>query len=208
MTIIGRKNPKAEAARQQYILDPEFPTLRELSKAHDVSYHTLTSRCAREGWLDQREEYHDQVATESLHRAMREASKKKAATIKRLDTLTDAVMGDFDGRLKVKARYREAVERWNILPAESKTNAPFPDPPEEIFNATPHDLDKMIRLMQFMVGDPDSRLEITGEVKIQITLVVQKVVEAIRKHEPDPHIRGLIIGELKHVLEEQNAGQN
>ena len=208
MTTRGMKNPNAEAAKQQYLTDPQFPSLRKLAAIHGISYHTLTGRCTREGWLDQREEFHYRVATESLHRAMREASKKKAITIKRLDGLTDAVMADFNGRLKAKVQYRKDVEKWNALPEEKQTETAFPSPPEEMFEATPTDLNTMVRLTQFMVGDPDSRLEITGEVQVQITLVVQRVVDAIRKHEPDPHIRGLIIGELEQVLEEQDAQRN
>jgi hypothetical protein len=192
-----------DAARQDYITNPDSPSLKTTSEKHGVPYGTIGDRSVREGWLEKREDYHDRVASESLHRAVRAAAKKKVKDIKLLDSICDGVLGDLDSRLQAKRAYQESVQEWASLPKDERASTDFPEPSTDLFQATPADADKLLRLKQFMCGDPDSRMEITGEVKTQITLVVQRVIDAIRNHVSDAPTRRLVCGELEAILESQ-----
>jgi hypothetical protein len=125
-----------DGIRAQYIYSTDGISLAELAKAcrkkgMNVSQGTIGNRAAAENWVEQRQTYRNAISKNVEKRITTQITKRRIDNVKMVDALT-----------KLGAK--------NLL---MKLNSD----PEFVLSAS--DIDKLMRLQEFLLGFSDSRQE-------------------------------------------------
>jgi hypothetical protein len=71
----------------EYIQSPEMVSTRKLAKKWDIPYPTIADRCKREGWVEQRKQFHRKVIAKSEDVAAETLAEARARWAKEYRTL-------------------------------------------------------------------------------------------------------------------------
>ncbi len=78
------------AIRTEYVTGEV--SLRDLAQKHGVSFNTLGKRAAREKWEDERQQFGNKVATETLARALEAAVERRYSALEVCDSIIEKFM--------------------------------------------------------------------------------------------------------------------
>jgi len=74
-------------AKAEYIQNPEMVSTRKLAKKWGISYPTIADQCKREGWVEQRKQFHRKVIAKSETDAVESLAEARARWAKEYRTL-------------------------------------------------------------------------------------------------------------------------
>ena len=133
--------------RDEYITAPQRISVLELSEKYtDVSYDQLRHIFSDQKWREQRDEYFQKLAQESLREVLQNATKQRAKEIQ----VVEAVWA------KSAKKLLEAIEDGRYEP-------------------TPSDLDKITRLRAYLLGEADVRHGIMKEDRPEISDILRRI---------------------------------
>ena len=133
----GVKTPNAHDVRNEYVTSPNHVPIEKLALKHDIPYQTLKEICAREKWVEQRDEFQQKAAQESYSKQLKEEIKRRAELLEKGKLLQTKII---DSLLAQKSTCPHCHES---LPYNA--------------DLAVGDLDKICRLLGFTAGDVDSR---------------------------------------------------